>query len=62
MRICAVISRAKLENVEAKRRYIYQLWKKRDPKPETPVNEFRTQYKKRIEVFLNTNLYSVLYY
>ena len=39
----------KLDNAEAKRRLIYEIWQKMDPTPNTRINEFKIQYKQRIE-------------
>ncbi len=39
----------KLDNAEAKRHYIYEMWKKLDPTPDSRINEFMLQYKQRIE-------------
>ena len=39
----------KLDNAEAKRRFLFEIWKKADPTPMTRINEFQLQYKKRIE-------------
>lgn len=38
----------KLGNPEAKKRFLFEFWKKRDPTPETPFNEYREEYKRRI--------------
>jgi len=39
----------KLGNADAKRRFIYEIWNKMDPTPHTRINEFKLQYKQRIE-------------
>lgn len=39
----------KLENADAKRKYIYEVWKKMDPTPHTETNEYKFEYKRRIE-------------
>jgi GWxTD domain-containing protein len=39
----------KLDNVEGKRQFLYQFWKKVDPRPGTKENEFKLQYLKRVE-------------
>ncbi len=39
----------KLENVAAKREFMFNFWKKRDPTPETPFNEYKNDYMKRVE-------------
>ncbi len=38
----------KLNSLNAKRDFLYKFWKKRDPIPETEVNEFKNEYIKRI--------------
>lgn len=40
---------AKLKGAEAKRNFLYSFWKSRDPNPDTPINEMRQEYFKRIE-------------
>lgn len=37
-----------LEDLQSKRLFIYSLWHKRDTSPETPLNEFRQEYMRRI--------------
>jgi GWxTD domain-containing protein len=39
----------RLGDVAAKRKFLYEFWKRRDTKPESPVNEFKDAYQKRIE-------------
>ncbi len=39
----------KLDDVQAKRRFLYKLWKIRDPNPETDINEYRIEYLRRVE-------------
>jgi GWxTD domain-containing protein len=39
----------KLDNAEAKRRFLFEIWKNVDPTPNTRINEFKLQYKQRIE-------------
>lgn len=34
----------KLENNEAMKRFLAQFWKRRDPNPDTPVNEYKQKY------------------
>ncbi|PID62677.1 MAG: hypothetical protein CR986_00970 [Ignavibacteriae bacterium] len=36
-----------LKNIEAKRRFLFNFWNKRDSDPTTPENEFREEYKRR---------------
>ena len=38
-----------LPDLEARRDFIKDFWEKRDPDPETPDNEFRTEFEKRID-------------
>ncbi|MCU7491581.1 MAG: GWxTD domain-containing protein [Ignavibacteria bacterium] len=40
----------KLDNVEAKRDFLFQFWKKRDQDPATPENEFKNQYMNRVRL------------
>lgn len=49
----------KLDSLNAKREFLYNFWKQRDPDPSTPINEFKEDYMKRVE-FANKNfgLYS----
>jgi GWxTD domain-containing protein len=35
-------------NSEGKKRFIEEFWKKRDPTPETPINEFKIEHYRRI--------------
>jgi GWxTD domain-containing protein len=35
-------------NPEGKKRYIEEFWKKRDPTPDTPINEFKIEHTRRI--------------
>jgi GWxTD domain-containing protein len=39
----------KLEGADAKRNFLFAFWKMRDPEPETPINEMRQEYFKRVE-------------
>jgi GWxTD domain-containing protein len=39
----------KLTTVEAKRKFLYDFWKKRDQIPETPQNEFKEEYLERVK-------------
>lgn len=39
----------KLTTLDGKREFLYNFWKKRDPDTSTPENEFKEEYKKRIE-------------
>lgn len=41
---------ALLNDVDAKRKFLSDFWKRRDTNPETPENEFRIRYMERIEV------------
>jgi len=38
-----------LENDDGKRKYLYEVWKNMDPTPQTPINEYKLEYKRRIE-------------
>jgi GWxTD domain-containing protein len=38
-----------LPDLEARRDFMKDFWEKRDPDPETPENEFRTEFEKRID-------------
>lgn len=38
----------RLTSVEEKRRFMFNFWKKRDPNPNVPLNEFKIEYIKRI--------------
>ncbi|MBD3384699.1 GWxTD domain-containing protein [candidate division KSB1 bacterium] len=40
---------ANLTSEAAKARFLYEFWQKRDPSPPTLVNEYRKEYKRRIE-------------
>jgi GWxTD domain-containing protein len=44
----------KLETLEAKRKFLYDFWKKRDPDAQTPVNELKEEYFERVE-YANEN-------
>jgi len=37
-----------LPDVAAKRRFIYEFWKRRDPSPATPDNAYKTEYLRRV--------------
>ncbi len=39
----------KLKDVEAKREFLITFWKKRDPDPRTPVNEYRQEFYSRLQ-------------
>ena len=39
---------AQLTTLIGKRKFLYNFWKRRDPNPSTPENEFEIKYKKRI--------------
>jgi len=39
----------KIDSIEGKKRYIYRIWQARDPNPATEMNEFKMEYKRRIE-------------
>lgn len=43
-----------LDSLNAKREFLYNFWKQRDPDPSTPQNEFKEDYMKRVE-FANKN-------
>ncbi|MEJ5351249.1 MAG: GWxTD domain-containing protein [Melioribacteraceae bacterium] len=43
-----------LDSLNAKREFLYNFWKKRDPDPSTPINEFKEDYMKRVE-YANRN-------
>jgi GWxTD domain-containing protein len=45
---------ANLNSDAAKARFLYDFWQKRDPAPQTPINEYRTEYNRRID-FANEN-------
>jgi GWxTD domain-containing protein len=38
-----------LKNIDAKRKFMYEFWKRRDITPLTPVNEFKSEYFERIK-------------
>jgi GWxTD domain-containing protein len=38
----------KLKTIDEKRKFLYNFWKKRDPTPETPYNEFKRDYMAKI--------------
>ncbi len=38
----------KLTSLDAKRKFLYNFWKKRDPLPQTPENEFKEKFLKRL--------------
>ncbi len=38
----------KINDLEGKRKLIYEFWKSRDPNPSTPLNEFKADYMERI--------------
>ncbi len=40
----------KLENDEGMKRFLSQFWKRRDPQPETPVNEYKQKYFESIRI------------
>lgn len=42
----------KLSDVDSKREFLFNFWKRRDPNPNTPENEFKQEYDKRIK-FVN---------
>jgi len=44
----------KLDSLNAKREFLYNFWKQRDPDPSTPINEFKEDYMKRVE-YANRN-------
>ncbi len=39
----------KLTDLKAKQQFMYEFWKRRDPDPRTPENEYKDQYLKRVE-------------
>lgn len=43
-----------LTDLDAKRKFLYDFWKKRDLNPTTPENEFKIEYMRRVE-FANDN-------
>ncbi|MBI3363475.1 MAG: GWxTD domain-containing protein [Ignavibacteriae bacterium] len=45
----------KLTDLKAKQLFLAEFWKRRDPEPGTPVNEFKEQYIQRVE-YANKNL------
>ena len=46
-----------LKEADAKRRYIYELWKSKDPTPETIENDYKLEYKRRVN-YANENFRS----
>ncbi|MBN1153891.1 GWxTD domain-containing protein [candidate division KSB1 bacterium] len=38
-----------LDTVEGRKRFLFQFWNMRDPNPDTPTNEFRDEYYKRVD-------------
>jgi GWxTD domain-containing protein len=40
----------KLDSLNSKREFLYRFWKKRDPDPSTPVNEFYNEYMRRVKL------------
>ncbi|MCX7797899.1 MAG: GWxTD domain-containing protein [Melioribacter sp.] len=44
----------KLDSLNAKREFLYNFWKMRDPDPSTPINEFKEDYMKRVD-YANKN-------
>jgi GWxTD domain-containing protein len=40
----------KLDSLNGKREFLYRFWKKRDPDPATPVNEFYNEYMRRVKL------------
>ncbi len=49
-----ISSYKKLKTLDAKRRFLYNFWLKRDPNPSTKVNEFKEKYMKRLQ-YVNEN-------
>jgi GWxTD domain-containing protein len=45
---------SKLKDVDAKRQFMYEFWKRRDTDPMTSINEFKQEYMKRVD-YANTN-------
>ena len=45
---------ASIKDLDSKRKFLYEFWKKRDLEPETPLNEFHQQYMGRVN-FVNDN-------
>lgn len=43
-----------LNTLEGKREFLFNFWKNRDSSPETPLNEFKNEYMRRLE-FVNRN-------
>jgi GWxTD domain-containing protein len=39
----------RLTDVNAKRKFLFEFWKRRDMSPESPLNESKTEYQKRVE-------------
>lgn len=44
----------RVSNAEGKRNFLYNFWKKRDANPDTPINETKIEYYKRVD-FANKN-------
>ena len=40
----------KLDSLKSKKEFLYRFWKKRDPDPSTPVNEFYNEYMRRVNL------------
>ncbi len=49
----------KLTNLDGKRTLLYDFWKNRDPDPETPENELKIEYYKRVD-FANKNFKNLM--
>ncbi|MBU2472171.1 MAG: GWxTD domain-containing protein, partial [Bacteroidetes bacterium] len=45
----------KLTDLDAKRKFMYEFWKRRDYDPMTSVNEFKVEYMRRVD-YANSNL------
>lgn len=45
---------SKLTDVEPKRKFLYEFWKRRDTDPATVINEFKLEYMKRVD-YTNTH-------
>ncbi len=41
---------SRLDSLKAKREFLYNFWKNRDDIPSTPINEFKEEYMKRVEL------------
>ncbi|HPN39776.1 MAG TPA: GWxTD domain-containing protein [Melioribacteraceae bacterium] len=39
----------KVDSLSGKREFMFNFWKKRDPSPESPINEYKNDYFKRVE-------------